>query len=166
MRVRKVLKCTTEKTCGAKTVPLWWVEPFFSLICMFRKNMAPPSEVAPFSKTKFCWICQKKGWKRLHFSQSGTVLAPPWHHFGSTPGAVGLPKGTKQLMGWRLHLIQMDQLTRVELFWIFFRQNSSTFEGGTKIVPRVELSYAQWNGSRGGAVIATLFSQWPISLKF
>ncbi len=46
-------KWTTEKKSGAKmepfwkTVPLLRVEPFFSLIIMFRKKMAPPSEVTP-----------------------------------------------------------------------------------------------------------------------
>ncbi len=35
-----------------QTVPLWRMEPFFSLIIMFRKKMAPPSEVAPFFRRK------------------------------------------------------------------------------------------------------------------
>ncbi len=43
---------------------------------------------------------------------------------------------------------------------LFLDKNSSTFERGTKIVPGVELSYVLWNGSRGGAVLAPLFSQW------
>ena len=61
----------------------------------------------------------------------------------------------------------------VELFWLhfflvwtcgavldsfFLDENSSTFKGGAKIVPWVELSYAPWNGSRGGAILAPLFS--------
>ncbi len=40
---------------------------------------------------------------------------------------------------------------------LFIGENSSTFESGTKIVPRVELSYVPWNCSRGGAVLAPLF---------
>ncbi len=42
---------------------------------------------------------------------------------------------------------------------LFLDKNSSTFEGGTKIVPGVELSDVPCNGSRGGAVLALLFSQ-------
>ncbi len=44
-------------------------------------------------------------------------------------------------------------------------ENSSTFEGGAKIVPQVELSFAPSNGSRDGAILAPLFSQCTLSLK-
>ena len=36
-------------------------------------------------------------------------------------------------------------------------ENSSTFESGTKLVRRVELSYVPLNSSRGGAILAPLF---------
>ncbi len=40
---------------------------------------------------------------------------------------------------------------------LFLDKNSSTIEGGTKIVPGVELSYVPWNGSRGRAILSPLF---------
>ncbi len=54
---------------------------------------------------------------------------------------------------------QNSPLTRGSCFGPFFLgENSSTYGCGTKIVPLVELSYIlSWNGSRGGAVLASLF---------
>ena len=44
-------------------------------------------------------------------------------------------------------------------------ENSSTFEGGAKIVPQVELSFAPSNGSRDGAILAPHFSAYTQSQK-
>ncbi len=48
---------------------------------------------------------------------------------------------------------------------LFLGKNSSTFESDTKIVPRVELRYVPWNGSRGGAVWLPFFSQCKVEFK-
>ncbi len=61
-------------------------------LIMFRKNMAPPSEVAPFSKTAPC----RGGAVLLNLPKKVKVVLfwlHPWHHFDSTPGTVGLSKG-------------------------------------------------------------------------
>ncbi len=77
-------------------VPLWGEEPFFSLIIMFRKEIAPHSKEALFSKTapqrsRFC----KKGRKQLLFVQRGTILVPQRHRFGSPEAPFCHPKRLK-----------------------------------------------------------------------
>ena len=77
-------------------------------------------------------------WEKYHWekkwSQNGTTLEPGWSRFGK-----------------RYHFENGDVFSLIITF------NSSTFEGGTKIVPGVELSYIPWNGFRGGAVLDQLF---------
>ena len=68
----------------------------FSLIIMFRKKMAPHSEVAPFSKTApgvevFCQICQKKVENGSTLVKVALFQYHPWHRFGSTHGTILAP---------------------------------------------------------------------------
>ncbi len=106
----------------------------FSLIVMFRKKMQLDVDIEP--TFRFTYMkCKDKDitMKQLTFCEPKRLH--PWSQNGQG-GAVS------------------------DLF--FVAKNSSTFESGTKIVPRVELSYVPWNGSRGGAVLALLFFSVPV----
>ncbi len=76
------------------------------------------------------------------------LLIAHWEKMGSQNGSILEPF-------WKT-----VPLSRVEPFFSLnnrLDKHSSTGEGGTKIVPGVELSYVLWNGSRGGAILAPFF---------
>ena len=95
--LKRLLRGAVLKNCAT----LGW-GAVFSLIIMFRKEIAPHSKEALFSKTapqrsRF----SKKGRKQLLFVQRGTILVPQRHRFGSSWGTVLPPKKVENSSSWK-----------------------------------------------------------------